>query len=202
MIDAKCGLMRRSLFGWLLCFIVFPSLSSVAEEVKFADEYAVFDANKKRVGRAVGTTTVGQTPGRNSVISRVAVEVQDYFFALGVGRLGFSGVQTVFFESDDCTGSPLMDLPPASLIFPTAAAVFGENGQPGNIVYTPNLNEAPSSINVRSVGLVTGCGPANLTRNFVTASKVVDLGEFFTPPFTVKPEKGSLLERLKNKLRH
>ncbi|MDX1410675.1 MAG: hypothetical protein R3351_00820, partial [Nitrospirales bacterium] len=161
MVTRNHVFMQKSLAGWFLVFILFPSLPSFSEGVNFVDEYAVFDANDKRVGRAVGTTTFGQIPGGNSIISRVAVEVDDHFFALTVGNLGFGGAQAVFFESDDCTGTPLMDLPPPSLIFPTAAAVFGENGQVGNIVYTPNLDETPSSINVHSVGLVPGCNPAN-----------------------------------------
>ena len=81
-----------------------------------------------------------------------------------------------------------MDLPPDTLIFPTAVAVFGENGQAGNIVYTPNIQETPSSVTVHSIGLPVGCRPANVTRDFVTATNVVDLGEMFPPPFTAEPE--------------
>ena len=184
----NCVFAEKGLIGLFFAFLFFPTMQGFAQEVKFADEYAVFDANNKRVGREIGPIDLPQGLGMNSVLSRVAVEVDDTFFSLGVSRIGFGGAQTVFFESEDCTGTPLMDLPPTSLIFPTAVAVFGEDGQSGNIVYTPNLEETPSFINVHSIGLVTGCSSVDVTREFVPATKLVDLGEMFTPPFTVKPE--------------
>ena len=180
------GFMPKSLVGLLLVCILVPCLPSFGQEPTSVDHYAVFDANNKRIGRAVGTT--GDVP-------KVAMKVNSQFFILSVEKQLFGGREFIYFESDDCTGPPLMELPPATpqegsqSPFPTIVGVCGENGEPGNVVYTPNLSEVASSITTHSVAFTSsGCSEWEATNNLVSALKVVDMDNFFIPPFTVKPE--------------
>lgn len=187
--------MQKSLIGWLLLFIVLPSVPSFGEGVNSAEQLAVFDTNNKRVGRVIGI---------DGSIPKVALEVNGLLFPVGVVKAEFAGTFPIWFDSVECTGSPFMTKFPEGFgsAFSTIAGVSGENEPFGNIVYIPNLDEVEGSVEYKSFRSGTACNFASGTiNNVVPAIPLVDLDDFFTPPLTVKPEKDSLLQRLRRKLK-
>ncbi len=137
----------------------------------------VFDANGRRVGQWAGTTD-----GFRAVIM---FQVAGKAFVVNVSSGGFDGnasSNAVWFESNDCSGTPLLQ-EQGGLVPVTAVQI------PGATVYVALLGAVPQVVIIRSnieASFPGGCntgGYEPFPLPVVEAEALIDLSAFFTPPF-------------------
>ncbi len=139
-------------------------------------------------GRIVGTS------GTSSILTdspiTVVLRVKDRPVLFTVDQNGFvPGSSIVYFESSDCSGSPLVSAPTADLI--QSAQIVPEGD--ALYLYLPHPNATPAVRTVASFRNANGsgctaaaCSPGCPTFSTVPATKVIDLNTQFTPPFHVR----------------
>jgi hypothetical protein len=153
--------------------------------LKSVESLVVVDATGKKVGEVI------ETGFEN--LAEVAFEVDGLVFTLFTRPDGlfFSGTYILYFESTDCTGTPLISPDPGGLL--QVAAV----GPPGMTVYGPDSSATPQTITTRSsINRFTGAciDDLDIARNMVPALPLIDLDPLFTPPFKVKVAKGKIVK--------
>ncbi len=153
----------------------------------------VVDADGKLVGDVIGIhfPHVQELPG-----AIVAFNADGFSVPLLVLRNRFSGGQsfgdTIFFESNDCSGPPFMQsfvpglplpfLSELSLLKTVRGVVVNE---PGNTVYRPG--DTSQSVDVESSRSQSGsaCSMSAFTTNLLPAFQLLNL-DMFTPPFSLR----------------
>jgi len=195
-----------------LCMTLAP-LPSVAQVLEPVNGLAVFDANGTRVGPVVGVWS-DRTPSNpliNSQNSGVwfSMKVDEITVLLAVDQnsvLYGTEVDELYFESIDCTGTPLFRTNFLySLFLPSSTVVGGPNpGQAGgggdNIIYVPDPGDTPTFVTTlsRTDGGMKSelCNPLGSppTLEVIRAIPLIDIDAVFTRPFhiqeDVEPKKG------------
>ncbi len=153
------------------------SAGSSSTRTETPPRWAVFDSLSQQVGTLVGFRD-------NGVAAVVGMELLGESFLVGVRSDRFVGnTGGVYFESDNCTGSPL-------IIFRKTLSPLIAIGPPGNMVYiAAGDTEAPlevvtgSTLNTETVG----CKKVKVSGlKFVRARPLFDLFRIFVPPFTLQ----------------
>ena len=157
-------------------------------KLRRANHLKIVDANGRTVGRSVGILKKGNPP-----YPLVAFRVKGHQIIVGVETDQFTSIapqsSILYFESFDCTGTPLFVVPPdvEKTILPVAAI-----SHPGNTVYVPDTSAIPQVFHVNSSRLyLEPCNNfpnPNYYLNVLPAIPLIDLDTKFTPPFreTVK----------------
>ena len=140
-----------------------------------ATTLAIYDANDKKVGDVISTT---------ATTAIVVLQLAEHLLALSVDKNGIYGSSSGFprFESINCSGPPLVDIPFTHSIFPFVTVT----GPPGRTIYLPDAEALPQQFRYRSQLNPAGCVPANDLLTGVPATALLDLDTLFTPPFTVQ----------------
>jgi hypothetical protein len=144
-----------------------------ADNLKNLPHLVVFDANGQKVGEV------------SSLSSQIGVRVDfrfgPYLFWVDVNPLGFGPGYWVSYESIDCTGQGWMEFFTNSFVQPAALL------DPGHTVYVADPSATPVTVQTKSItDPIAGCERRDNIFQGVPAVAVVNLDDYFTPPFTVK----------------
>ena len=155
---------------------LLSSSDADAQQLKQAGRLSVFDANGKRVGRAIDLSP-----------ATIALNVQNHLLVLYVYRDYFRGTtEGPLFTSSDCSGAPLIRQlgPPGDSADAPAVPLTAVGG---NVVYVPAPSSVPQVLTVNS-GILPegGCFVFSGTRQVVDATQLFDLNTVFIPPFNVR----------------
>ncbi len=155
----------------LVILISVPAGSS--QTIQPVEQLMVVDGNGKRVGLVLG---VGSTVIVGFKVDRIPI-------VLAVYRTFFQG-HAVYWESTDCSGTPL--LPSGGVgLFPPAGVSF-----PGNTVFVPVPNGEERTATVRSRADTRECSSIDFPFPFqikvVPARALLNLDNHFTPPFSLR----------------
>jgi len=176
----------------VLSFLLFslilspPSLGN-AQGLNPGDSLVVLDRNQNLVGKVVdglSQTTAIMVFEQNPFLYKLELRNNDF-------NSDFRG-QT-YFESDDCSGSPVLDSfepfnVPFAEMFLSPSTVVSDivvNQDNLGIVYVADPNDQPHMVLVESfLGNPTGCNP-NISEQklVVNTIQVLDLDALFTAPF-------------------
>ena len=195
-------------FVWVIISAPHPSVAQVIQPI---DGLAVFDDNGARLGPVVGIWSQETPPPQNGFTGGVwfSMKVDDTTVLLLVDQnsaLYGTGLDELYFESSDCTGTLLFRTSFLnSNLLPSSAVVGGPNpGQAGsggdNVVYVPDPNASATFVTTlsRTDGsakseLCDGLG-APPTIEVIDAIPLIDIDASFTRPLHVQsdvaPKKG------------
>lgn len=152
------------------------------------ERLVVVDAKGKIVGNVLGVGTGQGIPGPT-----VALRVADRLLILTVTKLNFLGMGIgtlspgLFFESSDCTGTPLIRTDAAGseegLVTPLSIVAK-------NKIYSPEgvraIREIRSMLQLMVFPWDWGCQAYEETAETMPLKMVADLNNSFTPPFSIK----------------
>lgn len=138
----------------------------------------VRDATGKTVGPVVDANQ-GSGP-------TILIQVGPRAFYTGVSRTGLNGDSALRFETADCSGAPVLDVPSQDSLF--WEAVRGHAPGYANKVYLPNLSSQRLAQIEATLDLGSGVCTAGSSEGPIP---VFDVGEVreFTPPFSVEVER-------------
>ncbi len=180
---------RKQLILGVVIFTVFMGPLATAQEPKImgVKSLVVVDDNGKKVGSVLDTTV---QPGINGLhFFVIGFKVKGFAFAVLLGSTRFVATASLLFESDDCTGPPLIrkDAFTDDKFFPSVALAGLDTSQPGQVVYAQDPDEVPLLTSIQSLVPNNGdpCRPLNIAVTTVNVRQIVDLG-VFTRPFHVK----------------
>lgn len=193
--------LRKLLIGFVLIATCTP-FQVMAQTLEPVGQLAVFDSMENRVGTVLGRESGGSNiQGIKPAL--IAFNFDGFLFALTVNTDRFFGnFQTIYYESSDCTGAPLItkgQFPgEVDMGFWPEVAVLGPEPNPGttpgNVVYRPNLGEIPRTVlyGSDSSGINGICSSFSSlpSRSVVSLVPVVDLDTLYTAPFELRPESG------------
>jgi hypothetical protein len=94
----------------------------------------------------------------------------------------YDETDSVYYQTNDCTGTPLIPYSTGDIEFSTPYAI----GAPGKTLYVAVLSKPVVSRTASSRGAVGACSTTSLTRQFAIARATSDLATIFTPPFRVR----------------
>ena len=97
---------------------------------------------------------------------------------------GTPDVPGVYFESSDCSGTPLFDVTEAEAAFGLQVVAVG---QPGNTVYVPDPAGTGQTVFASSISAPWGCFPQSSPLEIlaVTATPLIDLTTVFSFPLSL-----------------
>ncbi len=152
----------------------FGAQQVAAQTVTPLDTLRIVDQNGRSLGRAFSGAS-----------GFFFLKARDVYVRIGVSRDQFVGSDNVlYYESSDCSGQPLLQVDPATLVG------FGPShvgSLPDQTLTTPREGATLTSTIVRS-DRATGrpCHVrAEFTINAVPGDPFIDLGPLYTPPFRV-----------------
>jgi hypothetical protein len=158
---------------------------AVAQPLDPGDRFVIFDATGKKVGAPLGGSGSHQVP----VVTDSGMTLLLYVSDSAIGA-DF----TAYFESTDCTGSPVIRSSEEMPIFHPFTLVGLRSS-----VYARSGTATSRTVFSRSTG-GSGCavvrnsrtGALGETANFAPTSPLgIDLADYFTPPFTVRAGTGT-----------
>lgn len=168
----------------LLLTLIPLAVRTEAQAIRPLSRLTVVDANNKVVADAIGvrvgegiTAAVAFDINGQTLVFRVTTDAL-------IGSTG-SGSGYVFFESIDCTGSPLV----SGGDFPIDLAPRTTVRGPGQTVYVPtDANEVPTLLTTRSSRPPVGtngypCVQSEGSSLLIHATALLDFESLFTPPF-------------------
>lgn len=170
----------------LVTSLIAPAAFAASPEpLKSLSSLEVVDTDDQKVGPVISLYKVDIQP---AFIAAVVFEVDKQPFVVSVLATRFLSGSTEgpFFQSSDCSGTPLVRRDTQSII--TMAVISA----PGSTAYVAEPDATPFTvINFEGTRLRqgVGCEPAivqNATTTFLAARAVVDLDTLFTPPFSVR----------------
>ncbi len=158
-------------------------------------QLTVYDSEGKKVGIVTGTHHVA-----SRLVPVIPFEVGGVAFMLFVFREGFEGFGTVVWESNDCSGTPLIRINSPGLLDPESSLATVAVGLPGTTVYVENGPPRTITAGSFSTSPVPGrdsrfphpseCVASNFALPWrmvsVPARPSIDLNGEFKPPFTVR----------------
>jgi hypothetical protein len=165
----------------LMAVMLSVGLAAGAEKLKSISTIEVYDATGKKVGEVFSLFNNAAGVGAGVLM---AFEVEDQPVVLPVSTRGFTSGGSPFFNSGNCSGTPLLPFN-ETLLLPQAVL-----SAPGKTLYL----QMPDAVPQRFIPF-TGtrlnpdgtCTPVNFDNiELVTARPVVDLDMLFTPPFSVR----------------
>lgn len=137
---------------------------------------AVYDATGKKVGDITDLDT-----GTAAVLFQLN-QYRLLLYVISDGNFFYSGNIYLFFESSDCTGTPLVPSQAPNRFVPSVTIA-----DPGQTLYIADPQGLPQFVNYHST-IIPG-GPCTTTNNgatLVPALALGDLSTLFTPPFSVR----------------
>jgi len=168
--------------------ITFLAGASAADgpQIKPVGQAIVVDA----AGRKVGGIIAAQIP------AQILVEVDGSIFSFGITKDGLSpSGSPLVFATSNCAGTPyIFQAPPDLLLEPSTI------GLPGKSLYTSQPGALPQPITIQSFISVPTVGdpfcapvppppqgvPPPGPAFVLPAVRLVDLNQFFTPPFSIR----------------
>jgi hypothetical protein len=188
---AKRVVISLSVIGILFLLTAFAQKSKLHP----TQQLIVYDTEGKKVGIVNGAQFI-----YSQFLPVVPFKVDGVAFMLNVFRDGFEGFGTVVWESNDCSGTPLITLDSPGFVDPASSFTTVAVGLPGSTVYVENGPARTITVRSFSTSPVPGLDkrfpqPAQcVTSNFVPpwtmvsvpARALIDMNAHFTPPFTVR----------------
>lgn len=160
-------------------------------KVKPVGRVVIVDSKGKTVGSILGGVgfnikVIGGVPPNLGIRFVVLLEVDEQVVPVAVFRDRFSGGGGLFFESENCLGTPWLitntspNEPPNLL--PQVAI-----GPPGQTLYVETPGASPQSVTTKSllVGFST-CSNQTFQLSLLPAQALVNLETVFTPPFSLR----------------
>lgn len=125
---------------------------------------------------------VGPVASYENDAVRVAIKVGTRTFLVQFLPTRVDDLDTVYYQTSDCTGTPLLRIYPATNEFTEQYAI----DKPGLTMYVRDYKKAISTRTAGSVGGISSCGVINLTTKFAIAYPVVDFSTAYAPPFRIR----------------
>lgn len=167
---------------WSTLFLSFGVLAVDAAGLKSVSNLRVFDANNKLLGR------VESFQGDGDV--QVVLKMDQSVFYVKVLRTGFTSEETLYYQSDNCTGLPLDDVDDGGDILQE-----GIIGPPGGTAYLKDPSATPQSYTIKSVWTEDDDDDTSVrlcrvvtpyTEEKIQTIPIINLLDLFTPPFSVR----------------
>lgn len=192
------GKVKFGSLAGLACLLAFAIAAGPdVVPIQHVEGLNVFEANGKRLGPVLSFSPL--TPntdqlsfGAASASPVVAFKVGDNLLVVAVARDRFFGTERqVYFESTDCSGTPLFDASVLNTGFPglLPRSVVLSDGTP----YVQDPDESSLILSVTTHSFQAGefvpsphCVAGENTLDVVRAKQVTNLHQDFQPPFTLR----------------
>jgi len=172
-----CAILANSLF--ILCMVQLSAGQGrgASNGLEPAQSLTIFDGRGKRVGNVLALHQQGPVVGFKIQGELVLLTVEQG--KLGGGYLT-AEYSSLYFESDNCTGTPFVPLSLGSSVSPVHLL-------DGSKLYS---FEAPKAVIIRSQGSTSApnvpCSPTSTQGTMPALRLLIDLKSEFNPPFTMR----------------